>query len=258
MSHGVRGWLIPLLLATSCASNTVNVRGTDKQRLTISYTDHYLYGITHHDAYPEVRGASDNLRAYAGRVTGYACGAEIWAESSYHSGYLGLLGYVQPISRSVGLQSRTRPMHLEVQDHGGERIIRGSIGDEVGEMFTSINFLGGAPGVSGDVGAPFFARTHTIDFALSSSRLHGHIGSREFDLRSDGNDNLVGLVTIRARPLAFLIKGVNQLWSMPPSDQAALLPMLLTCEDQASEADGLLDLELPPILAVDFTRNIKE
>ena len=252
-----RAWLAPLLFATACASSTVDVRGTDRPRPTVSYTDHYLYGITHHDAYPEARGASDNLRAYAGRITGYACGAEIWAESRYNAGYLGLLGYVEPISRSVGVQSRTRPMHLEVKDRGGERIIRGSIGDEVGEMFTSVNFLGGAPGVAGDVGAPYFARSHTIDFAFSSSRLHGHIGTREFDLRSDGNDSLVGNVIMRAHALPFVLKGVNELWSMPPSDQAALLPMLHTCEDLASEADGLFDLELPPILAVDFTRNTR-
>jgi len=105
------------------------------------------------------------------------------------------------------------------------------------------------------VGAPYYARSHTIDFAFSSSGLHGRIGSREFDLHSDGNDNLVGNVIMRARALPFVVRGVNELWSMPPSDQAALLPMLLTCEDLASEADGLFDLELPPILAIDFTRN---
>jgi hypothetical protein len=244
-----------VLLATACTSSTVNVRGKDMQRETLSYTDKYLYGITHHDAYPDARGASDHLRAYAGRITGYACGAEIWAETQYHGGYLGLLGYVEPISRSVGLQSRTRPMHLEVFDRRGERSIRGSIGDEIGEMFHSINFLHGAPGTDGEVGAPYYARSHTIDFAFSSSRLYGHVGTRVFDLHADGNDNLVGTVIMRAKPLPFILAGVNELWSMPPSDQAALLPMLLTCEDLASEADGLVDFELPPILSLDFTRN---
>jgi hypothetical protein len=245
----------PLLLVTACASSTVNVRGKEMQRETLSYTDKHLYGITHHDAYPDTRGASANLRAYAGRITGYACGAEIWAESYYRGGYLGVLGYVEPISRSSGLQSRTRPMHLEVHDRYGERTVRGSIGDEIGELFHSTNFLHGAPGTSNDTGAPYFARSHTIDFAFSSSRLHGTIGTREFDLHADGYDNLVGTVIMRAKPVPFTIVGVSALWSMPPSDQATLLPMLLTCEDSASEADGMVDFELPAILTVDFSRN---
>ncbi|HEY2747268.1 MAG TPA: hypothetical protein VGL86_21750 [Polyangia bacterium] len=247
--------LAPLLFAAACASSTVNVRGKELSRYTLSYTDHFLYGITHHDAYPDTRGASAPLRAYAGRITGYACGAEIWAESSYHGGYLGVLGYVEPISRSVGLQSRTSPMHLEIHDRYGERHITGSIGDEIGEMFHSINFLHGAPGDAGEVGAPYYAREHTIDFSFSTSRLHGTVGSRSYDLYADGADNLVGFVVKGAKPLPFKLSGVSNLWSMPPSDQAALLPMLLTCEDEASQADGLVDFELPPILTLDFTRN---
>ena len=160
------------------------------------------------------RGASPATRAARG----------IWAESSYRGGYLGVLGYVEPISRSAGVQSRTRPMHIEVKDRGGERIIRGSIGDEAGENFTSVNSLRGAPGVSGDVGAPYYARSHTIDFrVLELSGLHGRIGSREFDLHSDGNDNLVGNVIMRARALPFVVRGVNELWSMPPSDPGGAL-----------------------------------
>jgi hypothetical protein len=251
-------WLLLLVFASSCASSIVNVRGKDLRRATFSYTDNHLYWVTHHDAYPDVRGASDKLKAYAGRITGYACGADIWAESDYRFGYLGIVGYVEPTQRSSGVQSHTRPMHLEVRDAWGERHIRGSIGDDIGEMFTSINDPDkskGAPGVTGDVGAPYNAKSHTIDFALSSSSLHGTIGSRQYDLHADGNDNLVGTVVIGGQRLPFMLLGVAELWSMPPSDQATILPMILTCEDLASEATGIMDFSLPPILTVSFARN---
>jgi hypothetical protein len=247
------------LLASGCASSIVRVRGQDLRRLTFSYTDSHLYLITHHDAYPDQRGASDKLGAYAGRITGYACGADIWAESEYRFGYLGLVGYVEPISRSVGIQSRTRPMHLEVRDKYRERRIQGSIGDDIGEMFTSLHGMMGGIGspssVVGDVGVPWNAKSHTIDFAFSSSQLHGTIGSRRFDLHAGGDNNLVGTVMLGGKSLPFMLMGVNELWSMPASDQAAILPMLLTCEDATSESTGVMDLTLPPILVVSFERN---
>jgi hypothetical protein len=250
--------LISWVLGTGCASSTVEIRGQRLGRVTLSYTDSHLYLITHHDAYPDARGASDNLVAYAGRVTGYACGADIWAETEYYGGYLGVLGYVEPISRSTGAMSRTRPMHLEVRDQHGERAIRGSIGDDIGEMFVSTNDRGvtkGGPGVTGDTGAGFAARSHTIDFAFSSSQLHGTIGSRKYDLHTDGADNLVGTVFMGGESLPFMLVGVTELWSMPPSDQAAILPLVLTCEDAKAAGTGLLDLKLPAILFVDFSRN---
>ncbi len=255
--------VLAAVLANGCASSNVRVRGQQMARPTFSYTDNHLYLITHHDAYPDPRGASDKLRAYAGRITGFACGAEIWAESQYRFGYLGMVGYVEPISRSAGLQSHTRPLHLEVRDQKGERRIQGSIGDDMGEMFTSMHGdkrTGGGPpgspsGTVGDVGAPWMAKSHTIDFAVSSSQLHGTIGARKFDLHADGNNNLVGTVLLGARSLPFVVLGVNELWSMPASDQAAILPMVLTCEDSASEANGLMDLTLPAILTVSFAEN---
>ncbi|HEY2747479.1 MAG TPA: hypothetical protein VGL86_22805 [Polyangia bacterium] len=257
-------WLVAsLLFACGCVSSSVRVRGQELPRLTFSYTDNHLYLITHHDAYPDQRGASDKLRAYAGRITGFACGAEIWAESQYRWGYLGMVGYVEPISRSSGIQSHTRPMHLEVRDQHGERRIQGSIGDDMGEMFTSFHGAKGSGGgpagspssAAGDTGAPWMAKSHTIDFAFSSAQLHGTIGSRKFDLHTDGNDNMVGTVFMGGRPLPFVLVGVSELWSMPASDQAAILPMVLTCEDEASESNGLVDLRLPPILSVSFAAN---
>jgi hypothetical protein len=112
--------LLPLVVS-ACASSTVNVRGQSLRRMTLSYTDKHLYLVTHHDAYPDARGASANLRAYAGRITGYACGTDIWAESEYRGGYIGILGYVEPISRSAGMPSATRPLHLQIHDRHGER-----------------------------------------------------------------------------------------------------------------------------------------
>lgn len=238
----------------------VNIRGQTLRRETFSYTDGHLYLVTHHDAYPDVRGASDNLWAYAGRVTGYACGADIWAETEYRKGYLSILGYVEPISRSVGTASRTRPMRLEVRDKRGERRIQGSIGDDMGEMFTSFHDQvgGGTQGspssTAGDTGVPGMAKSHTIDFAFSSSLLRGVIGSRKYDLRADHADNLVGTVVIGGQSLPFILIGVSQLWSMPPSDQAAILPFVLTCENAMAPGSGVIDFKLPPILSVDFSR----
>ena len=102
---------------------------------------------------------------------------------------------------------------------------------------------------------PALAKSHTIDFAFSSGQLHGTIGSRKFDLHADGHDNLVGTVVIGGRSLPFVLLGVSELWSMPASDQAAILPMVLTCENEASESTGIMDFTLPAILSVSFARN---
>jgi hypothetical protein len=150
-------------------------------------------------------------------------------------------------------------MHLEVRDKHRERRIQGSIGDDIGEMFTSLHGTSGGMGspsnVVGDVGVPWNVKSHTIDFAFSTAELHGTIGSRRFDLHTGGDNDLVGTVILGGKSLPFVLRGVSELWSMPASDQAAILPMILTCEDAIGESTGIMDLTLQPILSVNFERS---
>jgi hypothetical protein len=119
------------------------------------------------------------------------------------------------------------------------------VAHEVGRADVAADALGAAQFVG--------AGEQLADF--STSRLHGTIGPRKYELHADGDDNLVGTVFMGGKSLPFVLVGVSALWAMPPEDQATLLPLVLTCEDAAAEKTGLADLTLPPILTVDFSRN---
>lgn len=94
-----------------------------------------------------------------------------------------------------------------------------------------------------------------ISIATRALSYTATIGSRKFDLRADGNNNMVGTVVIGGQSLPFVLEGVSELWSMPASDQVAILPMVLTCEDAIGESKELTDFTQPAVLSVSFAAN---
>jgi hypothetical protein len=225
-----------------CVPTTAVVNGQRVSRPTLAYSDHFYYGVTHYRAYPEQRGPSAGLRAYGGRITGYACGADLNYETSYHGRELRLLGFVQPQVGPIGHTGMQQPAHMQVRDEAGgyaaKRHFSGSVGDDIGGLFVAHD-----------------RPSKVIDFALSHEGLTGQIASRRFDLRAVDEDTLAGTVVIaNAPPQPFELRGVSALWAMPPADQAAILPFMLSCSqvEEGRKIEGAYNDTTLPLLVVDF------
>jgi hypothetical protein len=225
-----------------CAPSTAVVNGQRVARPTLAYSDHYYYGVTHYRAYPEQRGPSAGLHSYGGRITGFACGADLHYESSYEGRELRLLGYVQPQFGAIGHTSMQQPAHMQVRDEvpgmAGQRHFTGSVGDDIGGLFIAHD-----------------RPSKVIDFALSREGLSGQIASRRFDLHYVDEDTMAGTVVISNNPpLPFELRGTSAVWAMPAADQAAILPFMLTCSqvEEGRHIEGANTESTAPLLVVDF------
>jgi hypothetical protein len=217
------------LLFAACAPRTAIVRGREMPRVTATYTDHRVFALTHHAAYPESRGPSSGLHEYAGRMAGRVCGNELWLEADYRGRYMELAGFYEP---NDGAVHTINQVQLEVRDYGGERHIRGSIGAGQLPVIGWVGLAAGSDGHGAGRTIGDFAvheGDHNIELAYNSGRLYGSLNGQRFALRVDGNDSLVGTVTVEGHTREFTLRDVSSLWAMPVSDQAAVLPMLLTC-----------------------------
>jgi hypothetical protein len=45
-------------------------------------------------------------------------------------------------------------------------------------------------------------------------------------------DDLVGWFTMYGKKIPYVLRGADELWSMPAAAQAAVLPLLLTCTEE--------------------------
>jgi hypothetical protein len=251
-------WMLLALTLTACVPTGVSVRGEHKPRLTLGYSDHRYYAVTHHAAYPEARGASSGLYSYAGRLEGFVCGTDVWFEADYRGSRVQLLGYVEPIDASGGSMRRPLPAQIEVRDSAGRRAMFGTIGLQI----DTISSLKGVQvtdskladdWILGDTGSPLMPQANGIDIAFNTSGLSGTIASRHYDLRADGADNLVGTMTVEGEKHEFVLRGVSGLWSMPVADQAAILPIMLSCDFGSDAPEGVQTLAGRPILNVNFS-----
>ncbi|HEX8953720.1 MAG TPA: hypothetical protein VF997_23515 [Polyangia bacterium] len=232
----IRVALIAFALAAGCAPTSAVVNGQRIARPTLGYTDGYYYAVTHYRAYPENRGASTGLRAYGGRLAGFACGADFTYESDYYGRSMRLTGFVQPSYQAVGHENIQLPAHIEVADRDGRRYLSGSIGDDFGTNF-----------VAHDRSAK------VIEFSLGADGLHGQIASRFFDLAVVDADTLAGTMRISTgETLPFELHGLTAMWSMPAADQAAILPYMLSCSrvDEGRHMEGVTTETTAPLTVV--------
>lgn len=181
----------------------------------LGYTDHDLFVIEHHDP------------AHGGRIIGTVCAVDLQLDAQWvRNGiilrggvgnqhdvqegitYEGFGGPVKP--GAVGTTGRGQlPIYLEARDRPGraERDIIGVIGDD--------------PRVS--------ASSHSIDLKLTRDRVSGQVGQRVFDLRVHGDD-YIGSLRIYDNRMPFALRGAAQLWAMPAAAQAAILPLVMSCD----------------------------
>ncbi|HEY1585861.1 MAG TPA: hypothetical protein VGH63_09260 [Polyangia bacterium] len=232
--------LIAFVFATGCAPTTAVVNGHRLARPTFGYSDGYYYGIKHDLAFPEQRGASSGLYSYGGRVAGYACGAEFTYESEYHGRELRITGFVQPQYQSAGHESIQLPAHIQVTDRDGHRHMEGSIGDDFGTNFVAHD-----------------RSTKVIDFSMGADGLRGQISSRFFELSRVDADTLAGTMRISTgENLPFELRGLTSVWAMPPADQAAIIPFMLSCSqvDEGRHMEDVTTETTRPLQIVDFSR----
>jgi hypothetical protein len=209
----MRTLLVAVLLITGCIPTTAVIDGRPVPRPTLGYTDHRYFGIRHRRAYPAPVGPSDGVWSYAGRVDGTVCGVDVRLDGDFYGRQMQVTGFISSVRNTRSM----RPLILTVADRQGVRHIMG----------------GGA------------------DLELTPTSLRGSITMRshyrKFFLQAEGDDELVGEIESFGMRFPFVVRGRRALWAMPAIDQAALLPLMLTCN--AFVAGARFEA---PIAGVDF------
>ena len=209
---GVRHFVLVILVA-SFSPTTAVINGQRVQRPTLRYTDGRYFAVEHQRAYPAPVGPSDGVWSYAGAVHGIVCGLAVRMEGDLYGRYLHVSGLA-----STRFYGTTRHLNFWVSDKKGVRHITGE-------------------------GA---------DLALTPTSLTGGITYqrhyRKFFLDHVDGDRLVGEIESNSEHVPFVVEGLRELWEMPAMDQAALLPVLLSCNTMVDR-----NYEYP-IPGIDFRR----
>jgi hypothetical protein len=194
------GLCAPLLLA-ACAPTTVIVAGKTVPRLDIDYIGQ-PFVVRVSAAHPEPGSPSGGLRGFGGRVSGNVCGLEVTYDVQHEGDKTRLTGFVD---------DGTFESTLEVKDSGVSRLITGHLTER------------GGGGVSLD---------------LRKNHLFGNVGGRVFALARKDNQYVGSVKINQSVQAAATINGADELWTLPPAAQAAVLPNLLTCA--GDELEGAL------------------
>jgi hypothetical protein len=107
----------------------------------------------------------------------------------------------------VGSIDNRTPASIDVTDERGMRHFTGSLGG------LAVDFIAGTGGMQGHVGIRVFAVEATAE--------DGYRG----DMRIPGMHDPGG----GKQSIGVTLRGREALWAMPPADQAAILPAILTC-----------------------------
>jgi hypothetical protein len=191
--------LIVVMSVAGCATvaKTAVVDGKVVPRLSLDFTGQ-PYQIKHEGAHPAPGKPSGGLRDAGGRIHGNVCGMFVDFDVTHKGDHVQLVGIID---------NRT-PASIDVaDDRGNMRHFTGSLGG------LAIDFIAGSGGMQGHVGIRVFALEATSD--------DGYRGDMRIPGMYDpgGGKQTIG-VTLRGR---------ESLWAMPPADQAAILPAILTC-----------------------------
>ena len=73
------------------------------------------------------------------------------------------------------------------------------------------------------------AQSPVVDLHVSPDGLRGRVALRNYQLTATEDDTYAGEMQTGDRKVRFIVFGKSALWSMPPADQAALLPLRLSC-----------------------------
>jgi hypothetical protein len=197
------------MLLTGCATvpQTAIVDGKTVARLTLDLTGQ-PYQIKHEGAHPQPGKPSSGLRDVGGRIHGNVCGMFVDFDVTHKGDHVQLVG---------SIDNRV-PAAVDVGDDHGMRHFTGNLG-----------------GLA-------------VDFIAGPGGMQGHVGIRVFALDAAADDRYEGTVLIpRERALSdqrigLHVRGREALWAMPPADQAAILPAVLTCGNTQNRMLGDLSV----------------
>ena len=189
----------------ACASQSA----AHNQTATLGYSDGRYFAVKHELENTSVVEPTSGLHADAGRVVGEVCGIDVDFHSEYWGKRLDVSGYTQLDAR-YGVSTASSPVRFDVRDGKNGREIFGTrTGPRV----------------------PLYP----IEIYLKPDSLVGTVGLRHFELTRTGDDLLGSVRTptyFGERTLPFVIRGAQELWSMPAADQAVLVPFMLSCLDR--------------------------
>lgn len=184
--------LVTCLLVVGCAPATAIVDGRTVPRLDLDYFGQ-PFVVRMSSAHPKPGSPSGGLKGFGGRISGNVCGLDITYDVSHEGDHTHLTGFVDDGT----LQST-----LDVKDV--EKLSR--------QITGSLDSKGAG-----------------VNLDLRKNHINGNVGLREFHLARVG-DEYVGTVKITsALTTTATINGADELWTLPPAAQAAVLPSLLTC-----------------------------
>lgn len=182
-----------VLVLAGCAGvpKTAVVDGKEVPRLTLEFGGQ-PYTVKHEGAHPRPGGASSGLVDAGGAIRGRVCGMLVDFDVSHKGDHVQVVGSID----------NRMPAAIDVRDEGGKRHFTGNLGG-----------LG-------------------VDFVIDSSEMQGHVGIRVFAVESNedvyhGYMRIPGL--LGKQVIGLFIEGKSALWAMPPADQAAVLPAIMTC-----------------------------
>ncbi|HEX2571661.1 MAG TPA: hypothetical protein VH877_19025 [Polyangia bacterium] len=223
-----------LFSLVACAPQPYIVDGKVVPRVRLGYTDRNYFAVQHNNAPPEQRGPSSGLRTYGGAIAGRICGVDVVYEAYHRGRHLDVLGFVASADEiERGSQARSLIANIRIQDRwsldGGMRDFTGSVG----------RTAEGADDLTN--------RSPVVDFTLSQTILRGRIGVRLYNLRAK-DDAYEGVMVLAGKPYQFKLKGRGRLWSMSAADQAAVLPLMMSCAhvERFDLPRPVLDVDLDP------------
>jgi hypothetical protein len=194
----MRRLVLPLLAAVGCAGvpKTAIVDGKEVPRLSQEF-DGQPYTVRHEGAHPRPGGASSGLSDAGGAIRGRVCGMLVDFDVTHKGDHVQIVGSID----------NHIPAAIDVSEAGdGVRHFTGNLGG-----------LG-------------------VDFLLAKTDVQGHVGIRVFALEAAG-DGYQGFMRIPGtldvdggkQRAGVTLSGREALWSMPPADQAAVVPAIMTC-----------------------------
>lgn len=188
--------LAALLAGCAMTPKTAIVDGREVPRLALEYNGQ-PYSVKHEGAHPQPGSPSGGLRDSGGSIRGRVCGMLVDFDVTHKGDHVQLVG---------SIDNRTDAA-IDVADDGGMRHFTGHLGG------LAVDFIAGTGGMQGHVGIRVFAVE-----ATASNDYRG-------DMRIPGMFDPGG----GKQSIGITVQGRDALWSMPPADQAAVLPAILTC-----------------------------
>jgi hypothetical protein len=187
----------------ACASSSA---GHGKAAARLGYSDGRMFAVTHTLASTPVVAPTGGWHADAGRILGSVCGLDVDFHGEYWGRRLDVSGFTAQSTR-LGLSTDAHPMRFDVRDSSQGRQIFGMLPDRGGLT--------------------------PIELYLTPDSLVGTVGLRHYALSRSDDDELRGTMQAPTfsgeEKMPFVIRGAQELWQMPASDQAVLVPLMLSC-----------------------------